>query len=337
MNSTINTSLLTIAIPTFNRISKVIERIGELLPQLGNGVEVIIFDNASESSVEDAVRSSFGELIDQRFTFYRNKSNVGLAANLCKCFEHAEGQWLWILGDDDAVTTNAVENIIEEIDNDDYSLGYVSFSTSIYTHEAKRKFSNLSGFTDAKAVRACLSNLLFISSGCYRTGALLPHLRAGHLMIYSHVPHLAILASMLADDKWCVVTSTKKLVNRSPYDPKEAWSYLKVISGLPALLDMEGIDPAMSEIVAKIISDIRWRPFVGAGIHYIFNESGRPLQFWWFLLIKIFVFGELKMKIRSTLLILILPLAYFNITRRIVRKIINCLMSADVNEGNNRI
>lgn len=330
-------SLLTIAIPTYNRLAKVIDRIGELLPQLDDRIEVIIFDNASESSVEDAVRSNYGALIDQKFTFSRNRRNIGLAANLCRCFETAEGEWLWILGDDDAVAADAVKKITSEIDVEDDLLEYVSFSTSIYSHESEKRFSDLSGFIDARAVRSCLSNLLFISSGCYRVRAVLPHLRVGYLMIYSHVPHLAILAAMLANKKSVVLTSTKTLVQRSPYDPKQAWSYLKVISGLPALLDLEGIDPAVAEIVAKIISDIRWRPFVGAGIHYIFNESGRPLKFWWFLLIKIFVFGEFKMKIRSSVLLMLLPLAYFRTSRYVIRKTVNCFMTADVNEGNNRL
>lgn len=332
-----HTPLLTIAMPTFNRISKVIERVGELLPQLEKEIEVKIFDNASEYSVEDAVRFEYGNLIDERFQFIRNRSNIGLAANLCRCFESAEGGWLWILGDDDKVEKDAVKKITTEIDTEDDSLNYVSFSTSIYKHVTEEKFSQLSGFSDVHNVRSCFSNLLFISSGCYRVSAVLPHLRVGYLMIYSHVPHLAILAAMLADGKSIVLTSTKTLVDRSPYDPKQAWSYLKVISGLPALLDLEGIDPVVAEIVAKIISDIRWRPFIGAGIHYIFNESGRQLKFWWLLLIKIFVFGEFKMKIRSFMLIALLPLAYFRISRYIVKRIVNCLMTADVNEGNNRL
>lgn len=333
-----NNELLTIAIPTYNRIAKVVERVGELLPQLSDRTEVRIFDNASDLSVEDAVRSRYGDLINDKFVFYRNRGNIGLAANLCRCFELAQGDWIWILGDDDAVYVDALEKIFSEIaaPNND-SLAYISFSTSIYSHKSKRNFAQLSGFTNSSSPRACLSNLLFISSGCYRVSKVLPHLRAGYLMIYSHVPHVAILASMLADGQSDVLTTDKTLVERSPYDPKQAWSYLKVISGLPSLIDLEGIDPAISEVVAKIISDIRWRPFLAAGIHYIFNDSGRPLRFWSFLLIKIFVFGEFKMKARSLILMATLPFAAFVPTRAIVRRIINAWMTADVNEGANRL
>ncbi|QUE50229.1 glycosyltransferase family 2 protein [Luteolibacter ambystomatis] len=329
--------MLSIVIPTYNRAAKVCDRIAELLPQLASGVSVRIIDNASDEVVETVVRQRFGEGIGSKINFHRNAANVGLAANLCKCFEHADGEWLWVLGDDDSVLPDAVGHVLARIASADAAVGYMSFSTSLHTHNGERTIGGFRGLVEGPGIAGRLSNLLFISAGCYRVRKILPHLRAGYLMVYSHVPHVAMLATMMADLNVLAVMCPERLVERSPQAANQAWSHLKVLSGLPALIDLEGVDGSIAVVVRQIVHDARWRPFLGAGLHYIFNEESRPIRFWWLLLARIFICGNAEMKIRSALLMSVLPLASFKVTRQAVRTVINRRISADANEGLDRL
>lgn len=327
---------LSIVIPTYNRPAAIVARVAELLPQLTENSNLTIIDNCSPEEVESLISKEIPSSVG-KVRYVRNSVNIGANANICRCFEVATGEWIWLLGDDDSVRGNAVAEVLAQLSNVHQSVAYVSFSTSIFSHVNNRLVESLSAFAEGENVGLKVSNLMFISSGCYRMKAALPHLRMAYQMIYSHAPQIAVIALMLAQEQTSALMSTRYLVDRTPYDPKEAWSYLQVIAGLPALLDLSGVDTSMAVIVRRIILDVRWRPFLGVGIHYIFNESGRPLRFWWLLLVRIFICGEIKMKFRSALLIILLPFASFRLSRALVRKVINRRISVDINQGNNRL
>src|SRR6478752_9952102 len=106
--------ILTVAIPTFDRPLRVCERIRELLPQLNGSVKLLIIDNNSPDDVENYVRIAFPDL-PENVHFRRNRSNVGLAGNICRCIEYAESEWVWLLGDDDQVMPDAIAAITEAL------------------------------------------------------------------------------------------------------------------------------------------------------------------------------------------------------------------------------
>jgi abequosyltransferase len=327
---------LSIVIPTYNRPEAIVARVAELLPQLTEDSDLTIIDNCSDVSVESLIIKEIPASAG-RVRHIRNLVNIGGNANICRCFEVGSGDWMWLLGDDDFVRGNAVSEIHAQLEEVTPSVGYISFSTSIFVHAEERQVEHLRAFTEDDDVGLKISNLMFISSGCYRMTAALPHMRMAYQMIYSYAPQIAVIALILAQESNSALMSPRHLVDRMPHNPNEAWSHLQVIAGFSALLDISGIDPAMAVIVRRIILDVRWRPFLGAGIHYIFNESGRPVRFWWLLLARIFICGEIKMKFRSSLLLTLLPLASFKWSREIVKKIINCWITANVNDGNNRL
>jgi len=105
--------ILTIAIPTFNRVDclRLLLRSLELDPEFANGLaEVRIFDNASEDGTEDFCRS----WVDRyKCTEYiRNSSNVGAINNVRKCFDSCRTEYLWIIGDDDVIRIGALTAIL---------------------------------------------------------------------------------------------------------------------------------------------------------------------------------------------------------------------------------
>lgn len=106
--------ILTIAIPTYNRPEQIQKQVRLLLPQLNERVCLIVYDNNSDTNI----RELFNEDELKHFVVFRNCVNVGADANIARCFEYCETKWLWTLSDDDFVKHNAIEIILNDIDND---------------------------------------------------------------------------------------------------------------------------------------------------------------------------------------------------------------------------
>ncbi len=106
-----NQKLLSICIPTYNRIEQIQKQIRLLLPQLTDEVQLIIYDNHSDISVSELFTNQ--EL--SQFLVVRNCTNVGGDANIARCFENCDTKWLWTLSDDDFVKENAISILLEDI------------------------------------------------------------------------------------------------------------------------------------------------------------------------------------------------------------------------------
>jgi glycosyltransferase involved in cell wall biosynthesis len=118
--------LLTIAIPTYNRARFLNELLKVLCEQLLSEprVELIISDNASIDETPAVVQ----EYRDRglQLQYLRNASNLGADSNILNCFEQARGKYVWIMGDDDLVLTDAIHKIVSYLEVKEYDLVYVN-------------------------------------------------------------------------------------------------------------------------------------------------------------------------------------------------------------------
>jgi len=107
--------LLSIAIPTYNRVDFLSLCLRVLLPQVRGrtDVEVTVFDNASP----DGTQALAERLRDEQggFVYRRNAENIGSDRNIAQCFDEARGVYVWILGDDDVVLPGALDCILNVI------------------------------------------------------------------------------------------------------------------------------------------------------------------------------------------------------------------------------
>ena len=94
---------LTIAIPTYNRNEILKANLEKLLPQVTDECNVVIFDNCSDTPVKEVIEELVNTYPDINISIVRNRYNIGMTANILKCFEQCSDTWLWILGDDDEV------------------------------------------------------------------------------------------------------------------------------------------------------------------------------------------------------------------------------------------
>ncbi|MDJ0447123.1 glycosyltransferase family 2 protein [Methylocystis sp. JR02] len=92
-------------------------------------VEFVVVDNASTDDTELVMLD-----LSTRFdiVYHRNSKNVGMLGNLAVTAEHASGDYVWILGDDDLVKPGTVGNLLKVINRHPRTeLIYLNYS---YTH-----------------------------------------------------------------------------------------------------------------------------------------------------------------------------------------------------------
>ena len=105
--------LLSICIPTYNGARRIESALYSLAPQAaahGGEVELIVSDNCSTDDTREVVERArkWGPI-----RYHRNEQNVGQARNVLRLTnELAEGEFAWVLGDDDLVRPGGVERVL---------------------------------------------------------------------------------------------------------------------------------------------------------------------------------------------------------------------------------
>jgi abequosyltransferase len=122
--------LLTIAIPTYNRARFLEELLNCLQPQLSlqPSIELIVSDNASTDETQQlAEKFARNGLL---FRYIRNAENIGPDKNFLQCLNLAAGKYVWLLGDDDLLTPDALAQLISLLqqgeETRDFDLVYLS-------------------------------------------------------------------------------------------------------------------------------------------------------------------------------------------------------------------
>lgn len=109
--------LLTIAIPTWNRASYLkpnIEQLQAEISQCDEGmVELLISDNHSEDETESVVRDAQARGV--AINYIRNHENIGSDRNIAQCFNRAQGDYVWILGDDDFLLDGCLSYLLSHL------------------------------------------------------------------------------------------------------------------------------------------------------------------------------------------------------------------------------
>jgi glycosyltransferase involved in cell wall biosynthesis len=110
-----NTPLLSICIPTYNRsgyLKRALESLRIQLadsPSLQELVEVVVSDNCSTDDTGIAAESFRQHF--KHFNYVRNEKNVGFDLNILNVVKSASGTYCWYLGDDDVIVNGALEFI----------------------------------------------------------------------------------------------------------------------------------------------------------------------------------------------------------------------------------
>ena len=90
--------VLSIIIPTRNRIQNLKAIILCLASQIDDRCKIIILDNSSDEYSKKHL-DIFMSSLNINYELIRNKINIGADANIMRCFEICETEWMFPLGD----------------------------------------------------------------------------------------------------------------------------------------------------------------------------------------------------------------------------------------------
>jgi len=96
----------SILIPSYNGADVIGETLKSILSQGYKNYEIIINDDKSTDATREVVKS----FKDKRIRFFINKNNLGYPGNLNKCRQHAKGEIIYLMGQDDILAKDALKN-----------------------------------------------------------------------------------------------------------------------------------------------------------------------------------------------------------------------------------
>lgn len=231
---------LTITIPTYNRAAELQAQLDRLIPQLTPQVRCCVYDNAST----DETRQVMEKCVAEGISYFRSSYNGGAGRNMLRCLEECQTEWLWILGDDDAITPHAVVDLLSVIQNCECE--FIHTSSSLCRYDSDIVISNVPELFK----RSNIASLLWISCGIYKMSVFRPLLKAFALSISTCGPQAALVLSMLEAQNGKILLSSASLITEIPAIPR--WSSLDVIvrfCQLPEYL----LQPSSQQAVADAI------------------------------------------------------------------------------------
>lgn len=139
-----NKILLSIAIPTYNRVSFLENLLNCIAPQakeLGGMVEICISNNCSSDNTREVVMK-FKEKYPGLIKYNENKENLGPDRNILKVMEMSSGDFIWTFGDDDSIKDDGLReviNLINKIDKKNTGLIIVTMETYFINQKTNQR------------------------------------------------------------------------------------------------------------------------------------------------------------------------------------------------------
>ena len=146
MNIMASPLLLTIAIPTFNRVDCLRLLVESVMAQvdeqevLGIKLQILICNNASTDGTSNYLS---GLMIIPGIKIYHHEVNCGADSNIVSCCELADGKYVWIVGDDDFPMSGTLKPLLEFLEVQSPDLVYLP---------ARWEEGDLTGFIDIKPI-----------------------------------------------------------------------------------------------------------------------------------------------------------------------------------------
>ena len=104
---------LSIAIPTCNGSWTISTALDSILPQLEEGVEIVISDNASTDNTAQII--NLYQKTNPSIRYFRNDENVGFDRNVDLAVRRAKGTFVWLFADDDIMHIGGIKKVLDVI------------------------------------------------------------------------------------------------------------------------------------------------------------------------------------------------------------------------------
>jgi glycosyltransferase involved in cell wall biosynthesis len=301
---------LSIVIPTYNRSKLLIKLVRNILTFKPDWVELVIIDNASpdSKSFEDVFVT---EIESKRIKYFKNQYNVEGNENILRCFEYAEGEWIWILGDDDSIYPNSfdiIEKTLIEIKNKNIFFVH-------HNWEKNKSYKNtieIDNFILLFDSIHSLGDLNFISSNIIRRDSIISFSGLLHFYQLSATPIANIALFGIDRNIGSVLLSNNLIVENGFYsvenDKDDTWDVELVLSCIPVLASIP-FSISNKKSIIKLINKICTIPIALKSSIRQYHKTNNRLE-------SVFLFKE----------ILRLKLIYGSIFIKILIEIISFML-----------
>lgn len=108
MSKSHSEEIVTVLIPTRERADTLVHCLKTVVSQPNPNIEIIVSDNFSGPEVKSAVDKFIAQ--DSRVKYVRTPERLGMSEHWNWAVEHITGDWVTILGDDDGLLPNGIDN-----------------------------------------------------------------------------------------------------------------------------------------------------------------------------------------------------------------------------------
>jgi glycosyltransferase involved in cell wall biosynthesis len=109
------TPLVSIVVPTFNRIRYLEEALRSAVAQTYRNIEIIVSDDGSSANVFEDVVAPIG---DPRIVYRRNPTTLGMGLNIWGALTSAKGKYVATLHDDDLWEPDFLSRLVPALESD---------------------------------------------------------------------------------------------------------------------------------------------------------------------------------------------------------------------------
>lgn len=245
---------LSVVIPSYNRNAILLNTLPILLEQLRPNVELCILDNCSSTPLAETLAGLMDRYSSANVKIIRHVSNIGGDANILRSFEVVCSPWIWILGDDDLISPNAIDIILQTID-DHPDCVFVNFATSTMREKGLRPKSfdsvGQAGFVENLDYPG---NVNFMSVGIWNVSSALPSMYKAYKYIYSMSPTYSLLLTILGDTGRCHFSDRVLVDTVTTADASTKWHFGDFILGWNTILELPMADGTRRVLARKMYS-----------------------------------------------------------------------------------
>jgi glycosyltransferase involved in cell wall biosynthesis len=250
----LDTPKLSIVIPSYNRNATVLVNLPILLAQLNPEVELQILDNCSKEPLAETLASLIAGPGGDGVKIIRHAANIGAAANILRSFEVASAPWLWILGDDDVLTPDAVSLALKAIE-DHPEANFINFRTSTMAKQGLRpKPFTTVGQADFVRNHDYPGNVNFMSVSLWRLQTILPSIHLAYHYAYSMSSTFVLLLTSLRETGQCHFSSDIVVDTVTTAEASTKWHFSDFILGWNTILELPMVDDTRRAMARKMYS-----------------------------------------------------------------------------------
>lgn len=231
--------MLTIAIPTFNRMEELKMVVSCLLPQLNEKCCLSIHDDGQQSGIESYINGVAMEFPAARVTIVRNQFNLGAEGNILRAIECCSTEWIWLLGDDDIPTVDAIERLLQDITSASSEIVFLNYLTLEQKRNGLRKAKITSyGRRDFIAKMDYAHHINFMSSSIWRVAAFQGSLSQGYKFAYAMSFVFVLLLTALGEANGAVLMNEAIIAKTTLSPISKRWAYRNFLLGWPVVLEV---------------------------------------------------------------------------------------------------